>query len=74
MTTTNLVLSSKMRRQAQSSQSNIRVNGVAGALATLVFLFSLIGTIWMSETGVNDILIGGYFIITELVAFYILLG
>lgn len=74
MTTTNLVLSSKMRRQAQSSQFNIRINGVAGALATLVFLFSLIGTIWMSESGVNDILIGGYFIITELVAFYILFG
>ena len=70
--TTNLVLSAKMRRQAQTGQTNLRVNAVAATLAIFIFLVSLTGTIWMSETGVNELVIGIYFTLTELVAFYIL--
>jgi regulator of protease activity HflC (stomatin/prohibitin superfamily) len=74
MTTTNFVLSSKMRRQAQSSQINIRLNAVAVSLATLVFLISIIGSIWMSEAFVNDLFIGLYFVVTELMALFIFFG
>jgi regulator of protease activity HflC (stomatin/prohibitin superfamily) len=73
MTTNTLLLSRKMKAAARNN-ANMRINGVAGTLATILFLICIIGTTIMAENNVNDLLIITFLIVTGLLALYVLFG
>jgi hypothetical protein len=60
--------------QAQSTQSNFRINGVALTIAIIVFLVAFFAAIWMSSAGISDGVILAVSAVLMLVGTYILLG
>ncbi|HLF91229.1 MAG TPA: slipin family protein [Anaerolineales bacterium] len=74
MTANTLYLSRTLKNQATQNTFNIRINAVAGTLATVLVLICVVGTAIMAENNVNDLLITGYLIITILLALYVMFG
>ena len=67
----------RMRKLESSMNSDIqkyRINGIAGALATLLFIAAILGTVWLDESGAADIVIGAYVLATSGLALYVLFG
>ena len=74
MTANTLLLSQTLKNRTAKNNTNVRINAVAGALATILFLISIIGTAIMAENNVNDLLIATYLFITVLLALYVMFG
>jgi regulator of protease activity HflC (stomatin/prohibitin superfamily) len=69
-----LSLTRTLKNRPTSTNVSTRINPVAGSLATFLFLICFIGTIIMVENQTNDALILTYFLITGLLALYVLFG
>jgi regulator of protease activity HflC (stomatin/prohibitin superfamily) len=64
---------SKNTRPAKGLQPDLHISGVAGALFTICILVCIIGTVIMTEKGIdNDVLIGGWSIGWALLGLYFL--
>ena len=72
MTTNSLLTANLVRRRMANSRSSVRLNAMAGLVAMVVFIISLIGTILLSELDANVFLIVGYFVLTEVLGLYML--
>ena len=74
MTANTLLLTRTLKNRTTNTNANLRINAVAGSIATVLFLVCIIGTAIMAENYSSDALILTYLLITGLLALYVLFG
>lgn len=72
MTANTALLAQNLKARTASTTKSPRINGVAGAVFSIVLLISVMGTIWMNNNGMSDGVTAMYSFTTLFLACYFL--